>query len=450
MQQSVALRVVVMGVMLVGLMVPLGMTWELVGERAERRDEAVAEISRTWGSEQTVAAVLLVVPYRSTETHADGRPASYRKGHLVQLPDVLDVSGQVQPERRARGQFSAVVYDTALTIAGRFAPVDTQVLGMADAEMAWDQATVVLGVSDLRGLAPDVRVSWAGQAVPLTPGVPDTGLVASGVHAVPGSIAVQAGAATPFTVHLSLKGTRDLRILPLGATTTLDLTSPWRHPGFVGAPLPASRRVDDAGFSARWQVAHFARAYPSAWTGESIDRERMAAQAAASAFGVSLVDPADVYQQAERAVKYAPLFIVLTLTVAFLWEVTSGRLVHPVQYLFIGFGLCLFYLLLISLAEHVRFDLAYLAAAAGTIGLIAWYWSWVLGGRAHGVVMGLVLSILNTYLYLLLRLEDVALLAGALGLFVMLATVMYMTRRVNWWGQVPLGPAVGSGLDSAG
>jgi inner membrane protein len=166
----------------------------------------------------------------------------------------------------------------------------------------------------------------------------------------------------------------------------------------------------------------------------TVNRDQLRTALGASAFGVALVRPVDIYQQAERAVKYAALFIVLTFVIAFLWEIIHGAPVHPIQYVFIGFALCVFYLLLLALSEHIGFDLAYIAAAVANVGLIAWYWSWVVrSGARHGILMAAALSALYGYLYVLLRQEDHALLGGALGLFVMLALVMFLTRRIDWY-----------------
>lgn len=433
MQRSVAVRLLVMAFLLAALMIPLAMTSSLVGERTARRDEAVAEISKTWGGSQTVGAPVLVVPYRLRQAASGDQPAAVRTEYLVQLPELLAVTGRVSPEARRRGAFEAVVYEAALEFSGRFAPIDAAALGLDEADVVWDAAVVALGVTDPRGLSPDIRVTWAGASLPLVPGVPRRAPFDAGIQSAPGAVSLVPGAAVAFSASLAVKGTRDLRLLPLGDSTRLSLQGGWPHPGFVGAALPDSRRVDATGFEAGWDVAYFARGYPSAWIHSRVDAEQLPALVAASAFGVSLANPADVYQQAERAVKYAPLCIVLTLAVAFLWEVTRGRLVHPVQYLFVGFGLVLFYLLLISLAEHVRFDLAYVLAALASVGLIAWYWRWVLGGLGSGLAMGGALSLLHGYLFVLLRLEDYALLAGASGLFVMLTVVMYMTRRIDWF-----------------
>jgi len=216
-------------------------------------------------------------------------------------------------------------------------------------------------------------------------------------------------------------------------TFSVKLASGWPHPSFAGASLPETRQTSASGFSATWHAPYFGRGYPPKWTSAEFNREQLKALADASAFGVTLMQPVDIYQQAERAVKYAALFIVMTFVIAFLWEIARGALLHPIQYLFLGFAMCVFYLLLLSLSEHIGFDMAYMSAAAATVGLLAWYWSRVVGGAWQGALMGLALSGLYGFLYLLLRLEDYALLAGSIGLFVMLAGVMYLTRRVNWY-----------------
>ena len=196
---------------------------------------------------------------------------------------------------------------------------------------------------------------------------------------------------------------------------------------------PQDAAIDNAGFKATWDVSYFGRGFPRAWSDPGVDREKMRNQAEASAFGVSLVQPVDIYQQAERSVKYAALFIVLTFVVFFLFEVVRARLLHPVQYVFVGFALCVFYLLLISLSEHVGFDRAYSDAAVAITLLLSSYSVFVLDGLKEGVVVGASTGALYGFLYLLLRLEDYALLAGSLGLFAALALVMLLTRRVNWY-----------------
>jgi inner membrane protein len=349
------------------------------------------------------------------------------------LPESLVIDGIVDHSARARGLFEVVVYTAKLKVSGRFArPDPSAVVRPTPSHVDWDNATVDVGVSDPRGIASRVAMRWAGRELPFVPGVTPNGLFSTGVRARTGGL--PEGAATiPFEFEIHMNGTRDLRFLPGGDDTQVRLTSTWPHPSFFGAPLPRDRQVGAAGFTADWNVPYFGRGFPARWTSEEIIPEERRSEVYGSAIGVTLLRPVDIYQQTERAVKYAALFIVLTFVIAFLWEVTGRVLVHPVQYLFVGFAMCVFYLLLLSLAEHVDFDAAYAAAAFATVTLLAWYWSWVLSGLPQGVVMGAALAALYGFLYLLLRLEDYALLAGSIGLFVMLAAMMFLTRRVNWY-----------------
>lgn len=433
-QRSVPARVVVMALLFLGLLVPLSMTEGVIRERTMRRDEVASDISRTWGQRQVVFGPVLTVPYRYVAREArQGEPdvEVTRTGHLVLLPERLDVQGRLDPEVRHRGPFSSVVYTSHLGLRGRFGVPDTRVVTRPDVTFAWDDATLTMGIADARGIASGVRLTWNGVDMPVTPGVGEPGLVPHGVQVR----SVKASATTPidFAIALDLRGTRSLAIVPVGNETTLHLGSAWPHPSFAGGQLPLSHRIGADGFEARWHAAWFARGFPAAWTRGQADEAALRQQAEAAALGVELVQPVDVHQQSARAVKYAGLFIVLTLAIAFVREVTSRCVVHPVQYLFVGFGLCLFYLLLVSLAEHIPFDVAYLVASIAIVGLLSWYWSGVLRGWRQGLAMGVALTALYGYLYLLLRLEDLALLAGATGLFVMLAVVMAMTRGVDWF-----------------
>ncbi len=434
-QRSVLARMLVMGLLLVVLMVPLAMTRGVIGERATRRDEVVRDVSRTWGGRQTLVGPVLSVPYRYVVREArSGEPTareSTRMGRLVLLPEQLDLQVRLDPEVRARGPFTTVVYTAHIVGRGRFGRPDTSVVHHDQPTFLWGESTLGLGVTDVQGLTGGLRVTWDAQPLTMIPGVEDTGLVAVGVQAR--GVPAASDRPVAFEMAMALRGTRSLEVVPVGNDTALRLSSSWPHPGFSGGQLPVEHRITAQGFDARWAAAWFARGFPAAWARDAVDDKALAARASAGAFGVDLVQPVDVYQQSERAVKYAALFIVLTLAIAFLREVTSHTAVHPVQYLFVGFGLCLFYLLLVSLAEHVRFDVAYVAASAATIALLAWYWAGVFRAWRQGLAMGVALTALYGYLYLLLRLEDLALVAGATGLFVMLAIVMAMTRRVNWF-----------------
>jgi inner membrane protein len=413
----------------------------VVSERAGRRNQVVGEVSANWGDAQTIGGPVLSVPYRYPFVDATGRVQNLMAYYNF-LPEALEIEGVVEPSERKRTLFTVIVYTARLKVRGRFARPVLADMRPVPSEILWDQATVNVGVTDPRGIARALDLNWNGQPQHFAPGVVQIGLFAAGVHAPAPGVGLEGSEPLRFEMELDVKGTRELRFLPGGNETTVQLTSSWQHPSFVGLP-PDPARVDTAGFAASWRVPYFGRGFPPAWrSADATQTEQLANQAEAAKFGVSLVQPVDIYVQTERAIKYAALFIVMTFVIAFLWEISSGVLVHPIQYMFVGFTLCLFYLLLLSIAEHRGFDVAYAIAASVTIVLLAWYWSWVLGGRRQGVLMGGALTVLYGYLYLLLRLEDYSLLAGSVGLFVMLALVMFLTRRIDWYDlKLGTGPA---------
>ena len=432
MRRSPMVRLLVMGVLLLALNVPLTMMCSVVDERAMRRNRVVDEVSDDWCGAQTIAGPVLSIPYRYSWTDASGRQQSSTSAYHL-LPESLEVNGVIEPTTRRRTLFTVIVYTARLKLRGQFAPPRLTNLRPVPDAILWDAATVSLGVADPRGIARSVEINWNGRQTPFAPGSAHTGLFTAGIQAPAAGLSADRTQPLPFELDFEIKGTRQFRLLPAGNETTLRLTSTWPHPSFIGT-TPDPPRVGPTGFAASWRVPYFGRGFPPEWNGSDQQlSEGLGRQADASAFGVTLVQPVDIYVQTERAVKYAVLFIVMTFVLAFLWEIAGGALVHPIQYLFVGFTMCVFYLLLLSIAEHRGFDVAYAVAAGATIALLAWYWSWVLGGRRQGVLMGGALTVLYGYLYLLLRLEDYALLAGSAGLFAMLALVMFLTRRVNWY-----------------
>jgi inner membrane protein len=422
-----------MGLLTLALLVPLTMVYATVSERAHRRDEAVRDVSSTWGAPQTLGGPVLSIPYVHTWLDGNGKQQqSWHRVHL--LGSRLQVGGTVTPEWRRRGIFEVVVYRADLEVSGRFVRPDLELLKTAPERIHWDQATLSMGLSDPKGLTTRGSLTWDGRPLQFTADVADVGLFRSGIQAsVPGLAGAAAGTEIPFALTLNLNGTRELRFLPAAEETRIALTSAWPHPSFAGAPLPQSRTTGGEGFTSQWTATDLGRAYPQRWTSQGMDREQLASRGEASAFGVILLQPVDIYQQAERAVKYAVLFIVLTFLVFFLWEVFQATLLHPMQYTFVGFALCLFYLLLVSVSEHTGFDRAYAISSIAVTLLIGGYSRAVLKGTTQaGSVVGSMAGLYG-FLYLLLRLEDYSLVAGSIAMFAVLAFVMYVTRRMDWY-----------------
>lgn len=431
MSTSVIFRLAVMAGVFVALMVPITMIYTLVEERTSRRDEAVRVISDEWGRPQVFSGPVLTIPFRFTVERPNSPKESF-EDLATFLPEELHIETTVTPELRRRGLFEVPVYRAALQISGRFAAPEITRVFTGTPDVRWNEAQLAVALSDPRGVAGPVRLTWNGAARPVRGGLADQMLGPAGFSA---SVAVAPDSPNPlpFALTLELNGTKSLEFLPAAEETAISMRSAWQHPGFRGAPLPYSHTITAQGFAAEWRVPQFGHGFPSAWRTGVAKRDSLAQALEGAAVGVTLVQPVDVYQRSSRAVKYAALFIVMTFVVAFLWEIIGGVLIHPVQYLFIGFGLCIFYLLLLALSEHVGFDAAYLWSSVPTIVLISWYWQWVVRARRRALVMFGALAALYGFLYLLLRAEDAALLAGAIGLFLMLALVMFLTRRVNWY-----------------
>ncbi|HEV8630989.1 MAG TPA: cell envelope integrity protein CreD [Thermoanaerobaculia bacterium] len=426
------LKLASLAILVLLLLVPVTQLLGLVRERQSRQEEVRRELARMWGGEQTLGALMLLVPVR----RAGDLPAAPATGWATFLPGAVHWQGVLEPEPRQRGLFAATVYEARLEASGWFARPAPVPGDVRQEQLDWDHAVALLGVSDPRGLQERPVLRWGDRARPFEPATLGLDQLGPGLQAplAAGDLAAAGPQRLPFSFQLMVRGSEALRLLPLGDDTTAELSSPWSHPGFVGASLPRQRAAGPrgTGFTARWSVPCFGRGYPQQWPAGQLDAEHLRAQLEASAFGVSLVQLADPYQQTERAVKYAVLFILLTFTTVFVLELLSPVRLHPMHYLLVGAALCLFYLLLLALAEHGGMGRAYAAATTATVLLVTLYTRAVLAGTARATVVGAVLAGLYAWLYTLLRAEDYALLLGALGLFGSLAAVMFLTRRLDW------------------
>lgn len=432
MRSSILLKVFLAGVLALVLLIPIAMVQSVVNERQSRRNDAIREVSEKWGGAQTVTGPILVVPF--TMRGVDDKGVAWTVTEYAWfLPERLTFEGTVTPEIRRRGIFEAVLYGLELRVEGSFPKADLAALGVPPADVRWNEATLSFGLTDTRGIKDAPRLVWDGGAVEFRPTTGlAVGLVDTGIHA-PLEGLTKDGSAKTFSFRVGLHGSQTLSFVPAGVDTRVALQSPWKDPSFTGAFLPDAREVRPDGFKASWQVSQFGRNVPSRWRGDAETR-RAAAALPASSFGVFFFRPADWYQQATRAIKYAILFVGLTFGAFFLFEVFARLQLHPLQYLLVGFALALFYLLLVALSEHAGFGRAYLAAAGATAGLVSLYSAAVLKARSRAATIGGLLATLYAYLYILLRLEDYALLLGSVALFVLLALVMWLTRKIDWWG----------------
>lgn len=431
-KSSIGMKLFVIGFLILLFLIPLGMLSSLVRERSQRRTEAAAEVASTWGSRQVLGGPVLVVPFLQHGKDEKGKAVTWVSSASF-LPETLKVEGRIHPERRSRGIFESVVYRADLRWTGAFERPGFEAWRIAPEDVIWEDAYLTVGVPDMRGIRTALKLDWNGRELPLAPGGAEEGLWTSGLKVtVPGLAQGTAGERYAFAFDLGINGSEALQVLPLGKQTSVALKSDWPDPKFTGAFLPESRTVSGTGFSALWNVSYFGRSYPQQWRQDEAARVAPVESLHGSAFGVELFLPVDIYQKTERSTKYGVLFLILTFLTFFLYEVFNPFSLHPLQYLLVGAALCLFYLLLLSISEHAPFAFAYLVAAAATVLLIGGYSAAILRGRLRALVMTGVLGGLYGYLYVLLQLEDYALLLGSVGLFATLALVMYVTRKIDW------------------
>ena len=425
---SLGMKLVVIGALAVLLHLGSVMTLGLVREREARSASAVAEIAGKWGGAQRLLGPVLTVPF----TDAEGRILLGRF-----LPDELEIKGSAEPEIRYYGIFKTVVYTSKLVVSGRFTAPDMAAWQITPEQVQWQNAVIAFGISDSKGIRENLEVSWDGSKLATEPGTGTHGFPANGVSVKLPRDSFANGKPVAFSLSLQINGSESLFFHPLGKVTNVELSSPWAHPSFGGAFLPEKRSIDAKGFTAAWRILHHNRSYPQAWfdigqttaSGHTQNAEAIAR----SGFGVEMHIPADHYQQVERSVKYGILFIGLTFMAFFATEIIARRRLHPVQYFMVGLAMTIFYVILLALAEHVGFSAAYLAAATGVVGLITAYSKAALAGLKPAAGVCGVLVTLYGFLFVTLRLQDYALLVGALGVFGALAVFMMVTRQVDWY-----------------
>ncbi len=422
-KQSPAFRLLLIFFLSLALMIPMFFVMNLISERQERQEMVVAEINFKWSTSQILTGPILIVPY---ETVVKAGKKGERDQTLVRqaffLPDTLVLSGWIHAEPRYRSIYETVVYESDLSLRGAFSRPDFEKLNIRPERIRWEDARVILGISDMKGIEEAVDIDWDGIKCPGEPADLRFVQLQSGIQS--GVPCADERNTFLYKINIKLKGSEQLQFTPTGRTTRVSLQGDWPKPSFTGDFLPDNRSVNTKGFSAEWDVLHLNRSFPQQWTDDINWSAR---------FGVRLLLPMSQYQEAMRSAKYALLFILLTFSAVFFTEIFTRRTLHPVQYVFIGMGMVLFYLLLLSLSEHLGFDLAYGIAALATILLIGGYTKVILTGlKPAGVVTG-TLAVLYGFYYILLQLEDYALLTGSLGLFAILAGLMFVTRRVDWY-----------------
>lgn len=437
-QNAFVIKILILGIIAIGLLIPLAMTSSLIDERQQFAEDASKEVSAKWGEAQTILPPMLSIPY--TELEVDGKDTVLVKRRLWVLPASLTAKASIDVQERKRGIYSTPVYTSSLQLSGDWH------LGEALAEeeipmqsYLLKEAELVMAVSDLKGLRDHLTVDVAGRTHQLRPseevesvpyydedgyvsGYADTQLLN-----VPIDLRQALEQPLSFSSAFSLNGSRRFSLAPIGGRTELEITSPWQDPSFAGAFLPESSTIGQEGFTAHWNILDYNRGYDSAVTPSDLGKIiQMSPE-------VQFKQLVSEYSQSERSIKYGVLIILLTYVSIFFVEMALRQLevnVNLFHYLLVGLALVLFYTLLISMSEVIGFGWAYLVGSVMTIGLITLFFRSILPPGRYFLILAGIISFLYLLVYLLIQMTTYALLAGSLGLFVILALVMYVSSKL--------------------
>jgi len=425
-------KTLMIGLLALLLLIPLGMIESKIGERHNLQANVQQDIARSASGPQTLSGPFLVISYkvRERQTYKDEKGVEHVRicecgpYETVIAPHSLKIDSNADVETRNRGIYQARLFNLHSVITGDFVVPERFGTDIPLTDMIPVGASFVMNVSDSRGIsnAPQLTINGkqhefeAGSIKPLT---------GNGVHVQLESLAPDQTHTLRFNFPLDLQGMTTLSVSPTGNNTEMSLKSTWPHPSFGGSFLPRTRNVDNKGFTAQWLVTNLARNGSAvAETGHPVASEN---------FSVDFIDPVDVYLLSERAVKYGVMFVVLVFTAFFMFEVLKSLRIHPMQYLLVGLAMAMFFLLIISLSEHIPFLTSYVISGAACVALIGIYMAGVLKNRKPALVFSGGIAMLYAVLFGVLKSEDNALLMGSLIMFAALAAVMVLTRRMDWY-----------------
>ncbi len=423
--QKPMFKMLAVAVLALLLLIPAGLIQNLIREREYTQETAIDEMTSVWGGEQMLVGPYLTVPFDApyTVTNSDGtEEISYARNYLYVLPEFLNGAVDVQPETRKLGIYEAVVYRGEANMQGEFKLPDWTKAGVDPKYIHWDKVTLNVGISDLRGVEGAFDFEWNEASLPLSSGLVTNDIYWSGVHS---PVAIESQEELRFKFSTTLRGSRRFSVVPLGKQTTFSMVSPWAEPNFEGSFATTKYEPTAEGFSAHWEVSHLNRNYPQSWVGKKYTP-------ANDFFGTEFIKTVDNYSKSTRVAKYAILIIALTFMVFYFSELIKGAKVNALQYVLVGLALVLFYTLLLSFSEHIGFNAAYLVAALMTVLMEFFYARSVLGSTKLAAYVAATLTLLYSFIFILIQLKDFALLAGSLGLFVILAGIMFISRRIQW------------------
>ena len=436
--RSMGVKLIVVCGLALLMTIPAFFVGGLVDDRTKMAADVIREISGHVGGQQTFLGPTLAIPY-TIPPQSQGHVA--KQGMYLVFPARASAVIKTVTEERRRSLFKVPVFQADLKLDAAFDLAGVPAAAPLGTELDWSRAEIVVGLSDARGALADAVLTTGGRSSTFVPAAIAESISMGSDQGQHINLtlfgAKSEGLANPnaqFNVSTALRfsGAQRIAMLAYGKTTHLSLQGDWPSPGFDGGFLPTSRSVSPNGFSADWSIPFIARGVRAEGTGDSVNGLE------ATALGVSFIEVADPYQSVNRSLKYVLLFLGLLFLSYFIFEVTTGKRVHPAQYLLVGIAQIIFYLLLLSLAERIGFDLGFLVAGAATVILLSANAGWIFRSRIQGIRALAIFTLLYGLIYMLLRLEDNALLVGAIASFAAVAGAMYFTRLIDWYSSLPV------------
>jgi inner membrane protein len=434
--QSNTAKMVMVGFLTLVLLIPLYFVQNLIDERTHRKSDMVDEVTELWGKDILFYGPILRVPYTSYETYNVTNPKTnvttiQRKSttdYAYFFPNTLANTTTVKKnESLKRGIFNHVVFTADMHFKGDFTYPNLAKLGLTEEQMQWDKAAIVVKTTNLKSIKSELKIQLNENKLnfePLNSEKSDYSVLTTNAFNYKDYVKTDA---LKFKFSITYNGSNSIKFIPIGKSTTVGITSDWESPSFEGsfAASDTTKTVNQKGFHADWKILDINRTFTQQYVRSLHDLDDYL-------FGVKLIQTVDEYQQNERASKYGFLVIGLTFLLFFLIQSISKINIHIFQYTMIGLALIMFYTLLISITEHSSFSLAYAIAGSSVVGLITLYSVSILKNKKFPMFIGIALTVLYTFIYVIIQLEDYALLVGSIGLFAILAGVMYFSRKIDW------------------
>jgi inner membrane protein len=433
-RESVTVKLGFISILVLLLLIPSALIQNLIQERSARQDDTEKQVSDQYSGSQLVQGPVLVIPYKTQVKENDASGKAVTKEvikNIFVLPNELSYNANINPDVLHRGIFEVVVYNSTIKVAGNFTKADLNLLSITPDQLMPEKARLLFSISDLKGLKTNPQFKVAGQVATAEPAFGDN-VFANGLQ-VAVNLTGMMDKVIPFDFNLELKGSQELSFLHLGKTTDVSVKGNWGSPSFDGRYLPDTRKVDSNTntFEAKWRMLYYNRPFPQQWA-DDFNLLLNSKKTDDATFGVKLRLPVDQYQKTMRSSKYAILIIMLTFISLFLTEMISKQRIHVFNYVLIGAAMIVYYTLLLSFSEQIGFTSAYLIASAATVILVAAFLRSLIKSMRSTGLFAFILSLFYAFIYIIIQLEDLALLVGSVALFLVIATLMYFSRKINW------------------